>query len=184
MKVLRLEMERFVIIGFCGAGKTTLGKVIADKLSLTHIDLDEFNWLPGWKMRPHEEFKNIITKKIEKPRWVVSGNYSNLHSIIWPKLDVVVWLDYPILVCFWRCFKRSIKRIITKEPCCNGNYATFRGDYFSRHSIFVWLFKSYKKRKQREENFERFRLDPKYQDAKFVRLKSQKETDKWVASLM
>ena len=35
-------MKKIILIGYMGAGKTTLGKVLAQKMGLTFYDLDEY----------------------------------------------------------------------------------------------------------------------------------------------
>ena len=45
------KIQRMVIIGATGSGKTTLGRRVAQKLRLPLVDLDELHWLPGWKAR-------------------------------------------------------------------------------------------------------------------------------------
>ncbi len=42
-------IQRVVIIGSSSSGKTTLGKKLANKLSITHEELDALYWEPNWK---------------------------------------------------------------------------------------------------------------------------------------
>jgi len=178
-------MKNFVIIGTSCSGKTTTGKSISEKLSIKLIDLDQYNWLPGWKMRPNEELREIIKKEVKKPGWVVCGNYLRLQDITWPKADVIIWLDYPLRICLWRCLKRTIRGIITKEPTCNGNYETIRNTFFSTNSIFYWLFRSHFRIHRKHEVFKRLKQgDPIYKNITLMRFKSQKETDAWFKNLI
>jgi len=173
-------VKRIIIGGSIGAGKTSLAKLFSKKFDISHIELDALYWLPGWRLRPVEEFKKIVAEAIDKPSWVICGNFSVIRPITWKKADTVVWLDYPFFLCFWQCFKRSVQNVIKRRPCCNENYESFSRLFFSRHSILWWMIKTYKKR-----NKKYFRLmnDPEYKHITFIRLTSHEETKKWVESL-
>ena len=41
-------MKRILIIGCCGAGKTTLANVLSKRLNLPVVHLDRLWWNPGW----------------------------------------------------------------------------------------------------------------------------------------
>jgi adenylate kinase family enzyme len=41
-------MQRILVIGSSGTGKSTLARQLASKLALPIIHLDKEYWLPGW----------------------------------------------------------------------------------------------------------------------------------------
>lgn len=49
-------MERVVIIGSNGAGKSTFSYALADKTGLPLIHLDQIYWHDDWQVTPREEF--------------------------------------------------------------------------------------------------------------------------------
>ena len=53
-------MKRFFLVGYMGAGKTTLGKVVAEKMGLTFIDLDVYI-----ESRYHKTISEIFKEKGE-----------------------------------------------------------------------------------------------------------------------
>jgi len=172
-------MKKIIVAGTSGSGKTTLARQLAEKLNITHIELDNLLWLPGWKTRPEEEFKKLVAQEIKKPGWTACGNYTQLMPITWKEADTVVWLDYPLWLSLWRALKRSAKLWWNHETVCNGNYESF-SNFFSRKGIFRWVFKSYFSRKKK---MPRFIADPKYKHIKFIRLRSPKETKQWLEGL-
>lgn len=170
-------MQRIVIIGVTGSGKTTLGCSLAKKFSIPTIDLDDIHWLPGWQTRDLAEQRRLVNNATNADGWVVSGNYSKLKDIYWQKADTIIWLDYPFMFVFCRLLKRSLVRIIDKRPICNGNYE-FALKLVSRDSIMIWLFRSFNKRKKAGNDL--FAQPDLYPDVKLIRLKNERETATWL----
>jgi hypothetical protein len=63
-----------------------------------------------------------------------------------PRAELVVALDYPRWLSLSRLVRRSLRRVVTKEPVCNGNIETL-GRLFARESIFYWHFNSFARKK-------------------------------------
>ena len=61
-----------------GGGKTTLAKAIAQKKTLSFIELDAIQWLPNWEERDRADFGDKTSQAIQHAdgAWVVNGNYS------------------------------------------------------------------------------------------------------------
>jgi adenylate kinase family enzyme len=49
-------VKRVVIIGTSCSGKSHLGRILARKYQVPHVELDDLYWLPGWQERPEKEF--------------------------------------------------------------------------------------------------------------------------------
>ena len=172
-------MKRIIIAGPVGAGKSTLGRILSKILLFPIIDLDSINWLPDWKVRSHEDLRRIVSEKAQAERWIVCGNYFQLRELTWKKADTVIWLDYSFKRCFWRCLKRAIRLIYTKQKVCGGNVETF-SRLFSRSSVLLYL-KKYGRLRNRYIDLMR---SADYEHLKFVRLGSPKETEIWLKRLL
>ena len=63
-------MERILIIGCGGAGKSTMARQLGDKLQIPVVHLDKLFWKPGWVESSREEIDAKImaemAKKIEE----------------------------------------------------------------------------------------------------------------------
>ena len=69
-------MQRIVIIGSTGSGKSTLGRTLAAKFGVPHTEMDTLHWLPGWIERDDATFRELVDAFTAQPAWVIDGNYS------------------------------------------------------------------------------------------------------------
>jgi len=75
----------------------------------------------------------------------VDGNYrAKLGDLVTSQADMIVYLNLPWRVKFWRVLKRSIVRAWTRELIGGGNVET-RRQFFSREAPW-WEYISQRKR--------------------------------------
>ncbi len=103
---------RVHITGNAGAGKTTLGKTIANDLDLPFFGLDGIVWQPNWQKTPPEERKRLEEELIDKPEWVIEG----VSNLVRRSADVTVFLDVPRTKCFIRATKRTLPNLFKTRP--------------------------------------------------------------------
>lgn len=124
-------MNRVQIIGYGGAGKTTLAKEISNALDIPHCEVDGLFWLPNWQPKPQADFVRDLKKVTRSKKWVICGSYFNVSGAeISQQADVIIVLAYPLRTIIPRIIKRSIKRGITREKLWGNN----------RESLFNFLF--------------------------------------------
>ena len=103
-------MERIMIIGCGGAGKSTLARLLGEKTGLPVVHLDQIYWEPGnWQHLEKPEFDQRLMEELEKPRWILDGNFNRTIEARLEKCDTVIYLDYPRLVCLKNWLGRVIK---------------------------------------------------------------------------
>ena len=100
------EMNRIMIIGAPGAGKSTLATKLAAKLSLPLVHLDANYHQPGWTPMDEDKWREKVAKLVAEDTWVMDGNFSGTFPIRMPRADMIVWLDLPTWACLFRIFKR------------------------------------------------------------------------------
>ena len=102
-------MKRIIIIGCPGAGKTTLACQLGEKLNLPVVHLDRIFWSPGnWEHLEQADFDQALFKELEKPGWIIEGNYDRTIKTRLQHCDTVIWLDYNRCVCIFGWLKRMI----------------------------------------------------------------------------
>ncbi len=120
-------MQRIVVIGNTGSGKSTFGTALARSLDIPYIDTDDLFWRPGWEEVPNDDFRAALDLASRDDRWVLVGNYlSRATDITWPRADTIVWLDLPLPLVVSRSVRRTARRAITGEVVCNGNTEKLR----------------------------------------------------------
>jgi len=102
-------MERIMIIGCCGAGKSTLSKKLGKLTGLEVIHLDQYYWKSNWTESEVDEWTSEVKKLAEKPRWIIDGNYGGTMDIRIKRADTIIYLDFPTIQCLWRITKRILK---------------------------------------------------------------------------
>ena len=99
-------MQRVLIIGSPGAGKSTLSHAVAARTGLPLYHMDRIHWLAGWVERDRDEGLAEVKQVLAQKRWIIDGNYGSSLPLRIERADTVVWLDYPT----WRCLGRALKR--------------------------------------------------------------------------
>lgn len=100
-------MERILVLGCPGSGKSTLSNLLGEKLNLPVVHLDQLWWTPGWVERSTEEFDVLLGAELKKSRWVIDGNFARTLPMRLPACDTVFFLDYPRATCLWSTLKRT-----------------------------------------------------------------------------
>lgn len=90
-------MERALIIGPCGAGKSTLAAKLGKKLGLPVFHMDKLAWKPGWVHSSQEELRAKLEEVYAAKRWLIDGNYGGTMAERLERADTVVYLDFPIV---------------------------------------------------------------------------------------
>jgi len=134
---MALRYRRVVVIGICGAGKSTLSRRLAPTMSLPLIELDRHHWKPGWRETPREEWRDSVRGLVAADAWVMDGNYTGSLDIRLPRADAIVWLDYSRV----RCIRRVLRRVWrnywrTREGMPEGCPERLDFEFL----IYIWTF--------------------------------------------
>ena len=109
-------MERIVIIGCGGAGKSTLARQLGEKLRIPVVHLDKLFWHPGWVESTKEEIDAKIAAALDEPQWIMDGNYNRTLPMRIQKCDTVIYLDFSRFACLMGVAKRVLTTYGTVRP--------------------------------------------------------------------
>src|SRR5882724_5252701 len=103
-------MQRVLVMGCAGAGKSTFARKLADRCSLPFVSIDRIHWQPGWREPKREEFTAWMTREAEKPSWVMDGNYTShgAGELRRARADAIIWFDLPRWICMAGVLGRSL----------------------------------------------------------------------------
>lgn len=167
---------KFVIKGTSGAGKSTFGRQLAERLGLPYIELDGLYHGPNWSEPSPEVFQARVRKVMDAAPdgWVIDGNYdTRLGTLVISEAETIVWLDLPLRVKLRRLWGRTIYRIREQPELWNGNRETWKGAFIGRDSLFGYMLRGHVR--HRREWPVRFT-----QDTRLVRLRSESEVQRWL----
>jgi len=124
-------MERVLIIGNAGSGKTTFAKQLAFKLSLPLVHLDKLYWHGNWEHLSRPVFDSVLQDELEKPRWIIDGNFNRTIPHRLQYCDTVFFFDLPTFTCLAGVTKRIITNYGRSRADMGGNCA----EYFDTQKI-------------------------------------------------
>lgn len=101
-------MERILVIGSPGTGKSTLSVALSRKLSLPLVHLDQLFWRPGWVQVPRDEFDRLLEAELHRERWIIDGNFSRTLSRRLAFCDTVIYLDFSTFAALTGVIKRVL----------------------------------------------------------------------------
>ncbi len=107
--------NRIHIFGSAGSGTTTLGKALAERLGIPHLDTDDYYWvkteIPYTEKREPEQRVELLKPDLEKyPSWVLSGSLCGWGDFSIPMFTMVVFLWIPQDLRLSRLRERELKR--------------------------------------------------------------------------
>ena len=101
-------MERIMIIGCGGAGKSTLARQLGAKLNLPVVHLDKLFWRPGWEQISREEFDRHHREALAQEKWIIDGNYDRTMGERAKYCDTIIYLDFSRAACLMGVAKRVL----------------------------------------------------------------------------
>lgn len=113
-------MERIAVVGCIGAGKSTVARLLGQKLGIEAFHLDRYWWKPGryrvtgpatvaaHTMEP-TEFRRLEEEIVFGERWIIDGDAAN-KDLRLSRADTVVFLDFPRWLCIWGLLQRHLKK--------------------------------------------------------------------------
>ncbi len=99
-------MQRIVIVGSGGSGKSMLAKQMGAALGRDVVHLDRLLWKPGWVRVAPQEQEAVIAEAVSGPSWIVEGDHIRTQALRFAACDTIIFLDFSRQVCLWRTLRR------------------------------------------------------------------------------
>ena len=139
-------MQRVLVAGITGAGKTTAAQRIAEQLDAPFHEMDSLAIGPEWSTPV--DFVANVERILAEPRWVFdSYGYEQVRNAMWAAADTVVWLDYPLRIVAPRIVRRSLSRSWHRTPVFGGNVETWRSWLSADHPVW-WALRKHGARRR------------------------------------
>ncbi|NNE67489.1 MAG: DNA topology modulation protein [Pyrinomonadaceae bacterium] len=159
-------MKRVLVVGSCGAGKSTFSRKLQEKTDLPLIHLDRYYWKPDWVESSVEEWTAKVSELISGDKWIIDGNYGGTMDLRMKRADTVIWLDLPRYLCIYRVLKRTLSANSSARPdMAEGCEERFELDFLK----YVWNF-----RRDKNPKIER-RFDRVHEQARLIRFRRSSE---------
>jgi adenylate kinase family enzyme len=92
-------MNKVIVIGCPGSGKTTFSEKLQKKTGLPLYYLDAIWHKPDKTHIPREEFDRRIKEIFSEAQWIIDGNYARTIEMRMEECDTVFLFDLPTEVC-------------------------------------------------------------------------------------
>ncbi|QNE20094.1 hypothetical protein F1D05_21980 [Kribbella qitaiheensis] len=95
-------MERVVVFGCAGSGKSTLSRELATCTGLPLIERDALGVLGP------RDYREALGELAHQQLWILDGAPYYEDDLIYGAADTVILLDYPKLLVMWRVLRRTL----------------------------------------------------------------------------
>ncbi|MBQ6735134.1 MAG: adenylate kinase [Lachnospiraceae bacterium] len=92
-------MNKIIVIGSPGAGKSTFARALAVKTGLPLFYLDMIFHRPDKTTVLPEAFDKKLGEIIKQPQWIIDGNYLRTLPLRFEHCERVFFFDMPVDVC-------------------------------------------------------------------------------------
>ncbi len=101
-------MDKIVIIGSPGAGKSTLARYLGRILHINVIYLDRLFWRSDWVRKSRDTRIDILQNLVLEKQWIIDGDYLNTSELHLETANIVIFLGISPLICLKRIVSRHL----------------------------------------------------------------------------
>ena len=169
-------MQRILIIGNAGAGKSTFAGKLSEKLELPLVHLDKLYWQDNWEHLRREDFDQALEAELAKPQWILDGNFNRTLPFRLQHCDTVFYFDLPAAVCLLGAVKRTLQNYGKTRKDMGGNCP----EYFDKQKPALYRnILTFNK----EHRADYYKLMAQTPDVNWVVFRSRKEAENYLKEL-
>ena len=102
-------MKRILVIGGNGAGKSYFSKKLSEVTGIPVVHLDRVKWRENWQSVTREEFDSKLMAELERPEWIIDGNFSRTMPLRLEYADTVFYFDFSTVKCLFGVLGRVFR---------------------------------------------------------------------------
>lgn len=163
--------SRIVIFGRPGSGKSTFAFKLHQKTGIPVFHLDKIYFTSNWVKANYDEFLEKQKNIIKQEKWIIDGCSLQSLPMRYERADIVLFFNYPRLLCVWRLFKR----IFDKNPAIDD-----RAD--DCHELPSWTLLKYTWTFEYRQNYRLKhmieQLKNEYPAVKFIEIRNDRDLKK------
>jgi adenylate kinase family enzyme len=131
-------MNRVVVVGSGGSGKSTFTRELGEITGLPVIHLDTLFWKPNWTSTPKDEWVEVVRRELKRDEWIMDGNFGSTREMRMQAADTIIVLDLSRCLCMYRILKRMVKYRNRKRPdMAEGCFERFDWEFI----MWVWNYR-------------------------------------------
>ena len=131
-------MERVLVIGCSGAGKSVFSRRLSERTGLPVIHLDREFWQPGWMPTAPDAWRQRVAALAAEPRWIMDGQFGRTLALRLTRADTVFVFDMPRWLCLARVLRRTVRHFgRTRSDMAPGCVERFDREFL----IYIWNYK-------------------------------------------
>lgn len=150
-------------MGNSGSGKSTLAKKLGQRLNMPVYHLDKELLVGDYQKLPNVKRIAKHGLLINKPSWIIDGNYSKDLEPRFKKADLVIFISTSRLIVFPRILKRAIFKGQDKDTV----------PLSANHQLLTWNFLKFVAKYNRRKRLKIIRELCKQADTKLLIIKNQ-----------
>jgi len=160
----KIHPKKFALIGLPGSGKSTFASKLGKILDIPVHHLDRHMFEPDGKKKDKQEFIEIQQAMLNEEAWVVEGCSFSTFEMRFAKADVLIYFQFPRLICFLRLFKRLFN---------------YKKDFGGLRSV-TWEILRYTWNFDKEKRARIEELRQKYPQTEFLIFRNQKDANSYL----
>lgn len=94
-----IGMNKVIVIGCPGGGKSTFSRKLREKTNLPLFHLDMMFWKADKTTLSREEFDKQLSSVVMGDQWIIDGNYGRTLEMRLKECDTVFLFDLPVETC-------------------------------------------------------------------------------------
>lgn len=99
------------MVGSTGSGKTHLARRLSRQLNLPLIELDKLSQASAPDTgAPDRAFAKAVAAAVQQDCWIIDGHYRQIRQLVWDRADLVILLDYPLIVIIRQLWRRYLAK--------------------------------------------------------------------------